>query len=417
LRVGNRALSSRKPPLRAANHALSALCLVSCSWLYVTAARAQSDTAEWPVDVHAFASQGFILSSKNNYLVQSKRGSAEFTEVGLNVTKTLGDDFRIGAQLFTRKLGAAGNYTPQFDWFYLDYHLWDWLGIRAGRNKIPFGLYNESNDVDAGRVPILLPQSLYPNDHRDYLLAQSGLELYGNISLASLGQLEYRAYGGTIFLDTSQQSKPGVTISNFSVPYVVGGRLMWLTPIEGLQAGASLQALKLDGDYAFSPDIANLLKTAGIAPADFTGKFHVKIPLKLWVASLEYAVHDLLLSAEYGRWIGDVESSAPSVFPNARTVNERYYVMASYHVTPWFTPGAYYSGFFLNMADRTGRQQYQHDVAATLRFDVNPNWLFKLEGHLMRGTAALEGSPNDDKELSKLTRNWCLLMLKTTAYF
>ena len=28
----------------------------------------------------------------------------------------------------------------------------DWLGMRAGRVKIPFGLYNEVNDVDSGRA-------------------------------------------------------------------------------------------------------------------------------------------------------------------------------------------------------------------------------------------------------------------------
>ena len=55
-----------------------------------------------------------------------------------------------------------------------DYRFKDWLGIRAGRVKIPFGLYNDSSDVDSARVPILLPQSLYPTLNRDFLLAQTG---------------------------------------------------------------------------------------------------------------------------------------------------------------------------------------------------------------------------------------------------
>ena len=37
----------------------------------------------------------------------------------------------------------------------------------------------------------------------------------------------------------------------------------------------------------------------------------------------------------------------------------------------------------------------QHDVAATLRFDINSHWLVKLEGHYMTGTAA---SPRAERQ-------------------
>ena len=97
-----------------------------------------------------------------------KRGSFEFAEVGINFTKALSDRLRLGVQLFARDLGPIGNYDAKFDWFYLDYRLSDWLGLRAGRVKLPFGLYNEINDVDAARVPILLPQSVYSTRNRDY---------------------------------------------------------------------------------------------------------------------------------------------------------------------------------------------------------------------------------------------------------
>ena len=106
-----------------------------------------------PVEMHGFVSQGFIKTTNNNYLANSKRGSFEFTEVGINFTKSLSDRMRLGVQLFARDLGPVGDYKPQFDWFYLDYRFADWLGIRAGRTKLPFGLYNEINDIDSARVP------------------------------------------------------------------------------------------------------------------------------------------------------------------------------------------------------------------------------------------------------------------------
>src|SRR5262249_42705161 len=151
------------------------------------------------LQAHGFVSQGYILTTDNNYLAKSTHGSFEFAEVGLNFTATLTEKLRAGVQLFARDLGPVGNYSAKADWFYLDYRFADWLGVRAGRTKIPFGLYNDISDIDAARVPILLPQSVYPIQNRDYLLAQTGVELYGRLPTGSAGTLDYRLYGGTIY--------------------------------------------------------------------------------------------------------------------------------------------------------------------------------------------------------------------------
>jgi hypothetical protein len=373
--------------------------------------------AAFPFDVHAFVSQGFLLSTGNNYLARSKDGSFEFAEAAINVTKSLTDEFRVGMQLFSRKVGPTGSYAPYFDWYYLDYHVTDWFGIRAGRTKIPFGLYNESNDVDAGHVPVLLPQSIYPSHNRDILLAVTGGELYGNFRLGALGQLEYRAYGGTFALDGQAAPNPNVTITDVKVRYLAGGRLMWLTPLDGLQVGASFQTLRYDITSMFDPAFTDVLVMLGLAPMGFNGNVKLEFPIQLWVASAEYAVGDLLLAAEYGRWWADLKSSQPGVIPSYGPVNERYYAMASYRFLPWLTPGVYYSCYYEDRAHREGRAKYSHDFAATLRFDFNAFWLLKLEAHLMRGTADLEQSLNDGKELKNLERDWALFLIKTTAYF
>jgi hypothetical protein len=364
------------------------------------------------LQVHGFVSQGFIKSTDNNYLANSERGSFELTEVGINFTKTLTDQMRVGVQLFTRDLGPIGNYAPQFDWFYLDYRFWDWLGVRAGRTKLPFGLYNEVNDIDSARVPILLPQSVYSITSRDFLLAQTGVELYGNVPLGGGGGLEYRAYGGTIYVPSTSGA-----IINFTVPYLIGGRLMWLSPIEGLQVGGSVQALRFDFDYLPPAAITGPLQMAGSLPAGFTGVVNAKLPAVLWIASAEYQVGELLLAAEYGRVWSKIESTVPTLLPETETQEERYYGMASYQITPWFTPGAYYSVRFPNVDLRHGRDHYQHDIALTLRFDMNAHWLFKAEGHFMHGTAALDPTLNGNQPRSALTRDWGVLLLKTTAYF
>lgn len=362
-------------------------------------------------EFHGFVSQGFIKTTENNYLANSEQGSFEMTEVGLNLTKQLGDRLRVGMQLFMRDLGPIGNYKPQFDWAYIDYRFFDWLGIRAGRTKIPFGLYNEVNDIDAARVPILLPQSVYPTSNRDFLLAQTGGEVYGHIPLRPIGALQYRAYGGTIFIDETD------SINNIEVPFVVGGRVMWETPLDGLRLGGTVQAVRLEFDNQIDPATLASLKEAGILTPDASEVIHFEFPVTMWIASVEYSAHDVLLAAEYSRWEASLTSSQPALAAPLSTVNERFYVMASMRAAPWFSPGVYYSYNAPDVADRSGVDGEQHDVAVTARYDVNDHWLVKLEGHYMHGTADLNPALNGGTPTAELAPDWGVFLVKTTAYF
>lgn len=383
-------------------------------------AGAQDDAAS-DVQIHGFVSQGYIKTTANNYLAETsrKQGSFDFTEVGVNITKPLGDRLRVAMQIFAHDLGPLGNYAPQLDWYFLDYRFADWLGLRAGKTKLPWGLYNESNDVDAGRVPILLPQSLYSVSNREYLYAQTGGELYGNVPLGRAGSLEYRAYGGTMFVN-AQDASP--QLRDFKVPYDAGGRLMWQLPVEGLQLGASGQFLRFDFDFTPTPEQRAQYEMAGQLPAGFTGDVWARLPIKLWIASIEYQHEGLNLAAEYGRTYVKYETNL--LLPQTNAINQAGYVMASYQVTPWFTPGIYYSALFPNIHGKPApgqpehsRARYQHDLAATLRYDITPNWLLKLEGHYMHGTAGLTTALNDNKPLNELTKDWGVFLVKTTAYF
>ncbi len=111
-------------------------------------------------------------------------------------------------------------------------------------------------------------------------------------------------------------------------------------------------------------------------------------------------------------------STLPALAPvGVRPDTERAYVMASYHVNPWFTPGVYYSLLYLNAEHRVGRSNEQHDIAGTLRFDINSFWIVKLEGHFMSGTAGLDPLLNQNRPLNTLAPYWGAFFIKTTGYF
>jgi hypothetical protein len=354
------------------------------------------------VEVHGFASPGFIYTTNQvNYLAQSDRGSFEFAEVGLNFTKQLTDDLRLGLQLFAGQLGRSGNYRPSVDWFYLDYHFRDWLGLRAGRVKIPFGLYNEINDVDSARVAILQPQAIYSETTNNFLLAQTGFELYGYRRLGAAGALDYRFFLGTVFIDLPAPT-PLFSWESVRTPWIVGGRLLWETPLEGLRMGVSAQNLRIDGTVNFFP----LSETV-----------NVQIPGTLTAASVEYTAGSFQAAVEYSRWFVGLNSSDLTIFPHESITSERGYASATYRVNRWFWPGAYYAMYFPNVDDRSSPAGKGHDLAGTLRFDINPHWIVKLEGHLMAGTGSLDSTLNGNQPLTALPPWWAAFLVKTTAYF
>jgi hypothetical protein len=396
-------ISSRR---RRWKRAAAGLALGLVGWLApgVRPACAQlaAGETEWSsVEVHGFGGQGFIVSTGNDYLVpDSKRGSFQMSEVGINFSKALTEKLRFGVQFFAQNFGAAGNYTPQVDWFTLDYHWRDWLGLRAGRLKIPFGLYNEVNDIDSARVPILLPQSVYPLQARSFLFAQTGAEIYGFVRAQGGGGLEYRLYGGTVYIDPDLVVPVGTPVQlTFNVPYAYGGRLLWETPLTGLRMGASYLNLRLDSTVFLPMGVS-----AGIENHSWS-----------WVSFAEYSHSTVTLTAEYGRGHSMQETILPG--NTFAVTSDAGYVMGTWAASSWLQSALYYALKYPDVEKRKGLSNKQHDVSLTLRFDLNQHWLLKLEGHYMAGTTGLinplrVGPPPADPD-----RRWAVFLAKTTVYF
>jgi hypothetical protein len=100
--------------------------------------------------------------------------------------------------------------------------------------------------------------------------------------------------------------------------------------------------------------------------------------------------------------------------------SDTWYAGAAYRVNKWLEVGSYYTEDYPNMANRNGQgtavpsDAYQKDLALSFRFDPKPWWVFKIEGHYIRGTALLEDNANNP------VRNgdgWFMLAVKTTFSF
>ena len=151
------------------------------------------------LQVHGFVSQGFLKSDKNKFLyADTEDGSFEFNEVGISFSKELTNNLRLGMQLISRDLGEFGNNEVEVDWAFADYRMYNWLGFRIGKIKIPYGIFNQFRDIDAARTNILLPQNIYYEVHREAAEAMTSIGIYGILA----GGIEYSFLFGTIDIDS-----------------------------------------------------------------------------------------------------------------------------------------------------------------------------------------------------------------------
>jgi hypothetical protein len=397
--------------------------LAACCLLARTAAAQEADpeTVEPTVEIHGFASAGAFVSTDNDYIGESSEGSLELFEAAVNVSSQLTDRLRVGLQLFSRNVGDFHEVTPRVDWAYLDYRWRPFLGLRAGIVKMPFGLYNEYVDIDAARLAILLPQSVYPVRNRDVLLSHTGFALYGNQPLGGAGEIDYQAWLGTLTIPRSALELVGAELESADARYVTGAQLFWHPPVEGLRVGGTYLRAAIDFDLQLDPEVVEQLVMAGLVPADFDGELLIsQRPDTLWVASAEYLRGPWLFAAEYSRWGKHQYASLPMLVPTIDEDAERFYAMATYRVSPQLDTGVYYSVTHLDAGDRRGRNgpwvenfnAFQRDLAATARYDVDEHWSWKLEGHFIDGTAELLTSTNPTPE-----RYWGLFLFKTTVSF
>ncbi len=361
------------------------------------------------VDIHGVVSQGFIVSDEYNYLShKSKDGSFEYNEVAVNFGKQLTNKLGLGVQFFARDVGDVGNNELTLDWAYGDYRFQDWLGLRFGKVKLPLGLWNEIRDFDMLRPWVVLPQNTFYNDLlRTSFVAVNGLGLYGNIPAGAAGNIDYFAVAGNQYTDPKQGYQK-IADESFGTGFEQVGApdndvsytasLRWNTPVNGLIVGAS-------GYTTTASQSMQMQTQAGNVPVD------LDIDAVYYGFMVEYIWENLSLWGEYT--VGNVDSVFTIMGSETKTTTkpETWYLGAAYRFIDWFQLGTYYAVNYVDGDDKDGSKQealgrsdhkaWEKDFAVTLRFDINEHWIFKMEGHMVDGTANVLFSDNPNSDLSE----------------
>lgn len=192
-----------------------------------------------PVELHGFGTWSYGNSSANNYLNATERGEYEDARLALNLHAQ--PDARLHVSGQVEWVQSPEGTEVELDYVFAEWQVSDTLHLRAGKVKNPFGLSSEVFDVGTLRPFVALPQAVYGPAGligEGYL----GLGLSGHMDRSSRWGVAYDVYfgglrnTGSVFevalLDV--EAEPDEFIDN-----VIGGRLVFDTPVDGLSFGLS----------------------------------------------------------------------------------------------------------------------------------------------------------------------------------
>jgi len=328
------------------------------------------------LQVHGYATQGFIYTTNNNWnTADTTDGSPAWTEAVVNVTVQPQPKLRIGVQTRYFLLGNYGNQIT-LDWAQGDYKVNEHLGFRVGKVKTPIGLLNETQDIDPVQLWVLLPQSIYAIANRNSILSHYGGVIYGSVSLgSSWGELEYRAYGGQRVLSSDDAvfqtvRDKGISLPNGATGPMYGGTLRWQTPLRGLMAGASE-----DSEHTSGAAVLGALNGGLQATHFYQPYLYAIYESKKWMAGGEYTRQALQKTTAF---VG-----GPTIFiPKDQRA---WYAMASYKLSKKIIGGMNFS-YSLDRQLPVSNARYQKDWALSARYDVDSYFYLKFEQHFIDGS-------------------------------
>jgi hypothetical protein len=389
------------------------------------------------VQVHGFASQGFVHTDDNNWLTMNTTGvgSGAIADFGANASTSITDKLRVGAQIYDRRIGLLGKWHPQLDWAYADFKFKPWFGFRAGKVKTVLGLYNDTQDLDFLHTFALLPQSVYPTDQRDATLSHDGGDVYGTFAVGKrLGEFSYAGYVGdqfqSIYGGYPQLLKIHGIYIQHSSGLTFGGDLRWATPAKGLLVGASYEDNHVRNTGTLNPSVA-------LGGPDISEPYWEQ-SRKQYTQQFygEYTIGNLRVDSEYRRFYRDF-----TIFNGqflALIDTRAWYTSAAYRVNKRLAFGGYYSHFIVNWVvtapgqfespSESAPDRHLYDKVITARVDLNRFWYAKVEGHFMDGYAGFfypDGFYPQVNEQGACPQNQCQalqpntigLVVKTGLYF
>lgn len=387
---------------------------------------AQAATENRPWQVHGFLSQAAFHTSDNNIAGDSDDGiSTDFNEAGLNGSLNLPYQLRVAGQIMARNAGNYDNGELRTDYFNID---WQYLtrpgsraGVRVGRVRNAFGLYNETRDVAHTRPSITLPSVIYLEQARDLNISRDGVGLYSDI-FTDRGTLAIEAGAGL------------ARVSDRLVKEALWAEGKGIEPDDAKISMLALSWEDAAGHWRFSFSQYHITSDVEFALGSFIPGidliFEGDFVMDTSLLSAQYSAERWQLTMEWLRFDYDLDLD----FVARRYPGEGAYLQYNWLFSPsWQIYGRYEYGV-MDRHNRNGSSMeqfcgdavlddycrprhggYRRDTSIGLRWDINAQWMTAIEAHYVEGTMGLPYSdnPNADGQAPY----WTLLALELAFRF
>ncbi|PKI14059.1 hypothetical protein [Colwellia sp. 12G3] len=343
------------------------------------------------LQLHGFISQGIIDVNGSDFVNDDGDLSAELTEIGLNASYQLSDQFRLAGQVVY--LDGGNRYEKGFR---VDYALLDWsaynseswqANVYLGRFKNNHWLYSSSRVVPFARPSIILPQSVYFDGFRDIAVGSDGAAIKISHSHDELGNFDFSlSYGKSPISDEQTDILLGdIAMGVAKQDYETHGSFYWQPYFSPWRFGFSF----LDSDFTYKRNEAFDFFT----DADFSFQFYTINALyegEYWEFSGEIYQQRFVTDGFYG----------PDFYKDS--TGQGYYGQIRYKLTSDLTVLARYEDFYLDKDDKDGKLLEQNtggvvpyyfgfhkDITLGLNYDITSNFSARIEYHWVNGAGRL----------------------------
>ena len=353
-----------------------------------------ADQSEWfqRNSWNAFVSQTAIYTSDYNFLSQSDdRVSFDLWEAGLLVSSAVRDKLTFSAQILGRKVSDTSGDDLRVDYAFFSYPFYqtmtDTIGVRLGRIRSSYGLYNETRDIPHTRTGIVMPQSIYFDMTRNSFYSADGIEIFGYRDIGDQ-RLSAQIFVSKPVADedeTGEVAQLGPT--NLEGDKSLLAKISYGSEYDGFRTSFTYYRPEYTGDVSFP-----------IGPIEFEDDDASSYSESM-ITSLEYNQFDWSLTAEYLRHKFQTNIPDLSRIPGKQAKNsgyeEAFYLQGLYRLNERWETYVRYDSTERHVNRTLADHEKWHDINIGGSFRPNENWLLRAEVHYIEGLSRLLSRDNE----------------------
>jgi len=330
--------------------------------------------------VNGYGYQDYRLTNNNFFEYASQRGTWDHNAFAVVMSAKVSDRDTAWAQLQASSIDPAG--LTRFTWMFLDHRFSDNLSGHVGRIKFPVGLYTEFIDNKALQLSAVIPYAYSGSADMSY-------DAYSGVGLDwTTGSLFTQIYGGNVY-------NP-IPTNDHANRRLIGTRITWTTPLEGLRFLISANETSLEGNPNLTipqdpPEMSQLGKEDRA------------------MFSVDYVSDRFDIKGEY-----NYHKTPPfaNLSQTTTSIQNAWYVQGGYKMGLW-TPYARYDSFQADQHDTSDPSKYQKDWVLGVNYKINDYVNARIEDHIISGYAMSQ--PNTPADVP--ATNWNMLAAEVNFMF